>query len=311
MRICVLGTGSIGGLILGALCSTEHHIVAVSRGETAMRLATEGLVIHRHDGPIEMIPPSRFDVIDTEVIDTMVGMEGECDLAIICGKSGDTLELARLATDLLSGDGIALTVQNGLGNYELIKQILGARRAMGGSITHGAWRDHDGAVHWEGFGEVTIGSGGKDPREEEMHVIDALNSSGLNPRWTGSLQTTIWSKAMVNVAINPICAIIGAKNGVIESYPNLLSLAFEAANEVASIGHAHGVDMSGIDIETTVLEVIRSTSENKCSMLQDLMAGRPTEIDQLCGKVVEIAETHGIPAPVNSTLLALVRAIQL
>ena len=69
--------------------------------------------------------------------------------------------------------------------------------------------------------------------------------------------------------------------------------------------------MSGIDIETTVLEVIRSTSENKCSMLQDLMAGRPTEIDQLCGKVVEIAETHGIPAPVNNTLLALVRAIQL
>ena len=90
-RICVLGTGSIGGLILGALCSTEHHI-AVSRGETAMRLATEGLVIHRHDGPIEMIPPSRFDVIDTEVVDTMVGT-WVCDLAIICGKSGDTLNL--------------------------------------------------------------------------------------------------------------------------------------------------------------------------------------------------------------------------
>ena len=64
MRICVLGTGSIGSLILGALCSTEHDLVAVSRGETAMRLSTEGLVIHRHDGPIDMIPPTRFTVID-------------------------------------------------------------------------------------------------------------------------------------------------------------------------------------------------------------------------------------------------------
>ena len=68
MRICVLGTGSIGSLILGALCSTEHDLVAVSRGETAMRLSTEGLVIHRHDGSIDMIPPTRFTVIDTDCL---------------------------------------------------------------------------------------------------------------------------------------------------------------------------------------------------------------------------------------------------
>ena len=89
MRICVLGTGSIGGLILGALCSTEHDLVAVSRGETAMRLSTEGLVIHRHDGPIEMIPSTRFSVIDTEVQETMQGNIENSDFAIICGKSGE------------------------------------------------------------------------------------------------------------------------------------------------------------------------------------------------------------------------------
>ena len=117
MRICVLGTGSIGGLILGALCSTEHDLVAVSRGETAMRLSTEGLVIHRHDGPIEMIPSTRFSVIDTEVQETMQGNIENSDFAIICGKSGDTYDLAKLSSKLLSSKGIALTVQNGPVSY--------------------------------------------------------------------------------------------------------------------------------------------------------------------------------------------------
>ena len=94
MRICVLGTGSIGSLILGALCSTEHDLVAVSRGETAMRLSTEGLVIHRHDGPIDMIPPTRFTVIDTDVQETLRGNVENSDFAIICGKSGDTYDLS-------------------------------------------------------------------------------------------------------------------------------------------------------------------------------------------------------------------------
>ena len=310
MRICVLGTGSIGSLILGALCSTEHDLVAVSRGETAMRLSTEGLVIHRHDGPIDMIPPTRFTVIDTDVQETLQGNVENSDFAIICGKSGDTYDLARFSSKLLSTKGIALTVQNGLGNYEAIREILGSHRSMGGSTTHGAWRDQDGAVHWEGFGEMAIGSGESDPREDELSILSALVSAGLNPRWTVKLQTTIWTKAMINVAINPICAIAGITNGDIESNPKLLSLSFEAANEVASVGHAHGVDMSALDIEEIVLGVIRSTSENKCSMLQDVMAGRPTEIDQLCGRVTEIAETHGIPAPINTTLLALIKGIE-
>ena len=67
MRIAVLGVGSIGGLILGALSTTDHGLVAVSRAETALRLSAEGLVLHHHDGPIEMIPPGRFEVVDTTI----------------------------------------------------------------------------------------------------------------------------------------------------------------------------------------------------------------------------------------------------
>ena len=97
MRIAVIGVGSIGGLILGALSTTNHDLVAVSRAGRALGLSVEGLVLHHHDGPIEMIPPSRFEVIDTTVDQEASQISGSIDIAIICGKSRDTELLGRIA----------------------------------------------------------------------------------------------------------------------------------------------------------------------------------------------------------------------
>ena len=128
--------------------------------------------------------------------------------------------------------------------------------------------------------------------------------------WVEDLDSSIWVKAIINVAINPICAIAGLENGMIESDPYLLSLSLAAASEAATVARNKGVDIPDIDIEGRVIEVIRSTSNNRCSMLQDLMSGRRTEIDSLCGRISEEAEASGVPVPVNSTLYALVKAIE-
>ncbi len=311
MRISILGVGSIGGLLLGSLGTTNHELVAVSRGLTAKRISLEGLALYKHNGVIEVLAPDRFQVVDTDIPVSYNEFE-KCDLVIICGKSGDTEELARIADQILKNEGIAITIQNGLGNVEILSGVLGSDRVVGGSTTHGAWRDEDGGVHWAGNGDITIGSVKKrDPRGIEIEIIETFNSAGLNSHWTEDLQSSLWSKAMINVAINPVCAISGIRNGVLEKEPMLLSLSFAAAHEVARVAQARGIDIPVIDIEEHVLEVIKSTSDNRCSMLQDLMAGRPTEIDQLCGTVGELAEIHGIAVPVNTTLHALVRAIEM
>ena len=324
MRIAVLGVGSIGGLILGALSTTDHDLLAVSRGETALRLAAEGLVLHHHDGPIEMIPPSRFQVVDTDLsyrysIDadgrSVQQTVSSIDMAIICGKSGDTKSLGHIARYLLSGTGSdptrVLSVQNGLGNIEKLNDMFGKSKVLGGSTTHGAWRDDSGGVHWAGFGSITVGSlERKSPGQIETSLIQALEDANLKPSWSEDLNSSIWMKAIINVAINPICAIAGLENGMIESDPHLLSLSLAAASEAATVARSKGIDIPDIDIESRVIEVIRSTSNNRCSMLQDLMSGRRTEIDSLCGRISEEAEASGVPVPVNSALYALVKAIE-
>ena len=141
MRIAVLGVGSIGGLILGALSTTDHDLVAVSRAETALRLSAEGLVLHRHDGPIEMIPPGRFEVVDTSIDEEASQVSKSIDIAIICGKSGDTEPYSvGLLGKVLTQSGMVLSLQNGLGNVEKLNEIIGKERVLGGSTTHGAWK---------------------------------------------------------------------------------------------------------------------------------------------------------------------------
>lgn len=311
MRIAVLGVGSIGGLILGALSTTDHVLVAVSRAETALRLSAEGLVLHHHDGPIEMIPPSRFEVVDTTIDEEASQVSDSIDIAIICGKSEDTEPLGRIARNVLVPSGMVLSLQNGLGNVEKLNQIIGKERVLGGSTTHGAWKDESGGIHWAGFGDITLGSlESKSPGQIETSLIQAFEHANLKPSWSPDLNSSIWMKAIINVAINPICAIAGLENGMIESHPHLLSLSLAAASEAATVARSKGVDFPDIDIESRVIEVIRSTSNNRCSMLQDLMSGRRTEIDSLCGRISEEAEISGVPVPVNSTLYALVKAIE-
>ena len=148
MRIAVLGVGSIGGVVLGALCDTDADLVAVSRGGLAANLAEIGLILHTPEGTIEMIPPERFIVVDSGAGPVSGQVRGTCEAAIICGKAASTSVLAQLAEELLVDDGVAVSIQNGLGHSETLAHRLGRERVLGGSITHAAWRDSEETVHW-------------------------------------------------------------------------------------------------------------------------------------------------------------------
>ena len=96
MRVAVLGVGSIGGVILGALSDTDTDLVAVSRGQSASNLEMIGLILHTPEGTIEMIPPDRFSVIDSQSGPIPEHIRNTCDIAIICGKAPSTLSLIHI-----------------------------------------------------------------------------------------------------------------------------------------------------------------------------------------------------------------------
>ena len=311
MRIAILGVGSIGGVLLGALSDTDAELVAIARGENSRLLSEGGLVLHTPEGSSEVIPAERFATVDSEAGPLPPELRGSCDAALICGKADSTPILAQIAEELLNEGGVAASLQNGMGHAETLVHRLGRTRTLGGTTTHGAWRGEAG-THWVGRGNIRLGRLDNSPPEGAAAMLMAkLDEAHLGPEWSDDIQRTIWTKILLNVAINPVCAIAGVRNGALLEVPELWEQAYSAMQEAAAVAGASGVDLSDLDLEGTLRMVAGTTAQNRCSMLQDVMAGRQTEIDELCGAVVSLGESVGVATPRNAMLHALVRGIHI
>ena len=311
MRVAILGVGSLGGVLAGSLADSRAELVCVSRGRTA-ELLKAGLTLFTPEGSVEMIPGDRYSLINSEEGPLIEIMHGSCDVAIIAGKAGSTSSLSSIAEEILSEDGIALSIQNGLGNAGIVASRVGWNRTLGGSTTHSAFRDGDGGVHWTGRGSILLGRmDGNKPGEDVAEFVSILDEAGLNPKWSSEIEKEIWKKLMLNVAINPICSITGIKNGALAESPDLWKMALEAMRETEAVAKSSGVNLGGVDNEELLKEVVTATADNRVSMLQDLMAGRKTEIDEICGVVVSKGEELGVPTPRNKMLHALVSGIEM
>ena len=311
MRIAILGVGSIGGVLLGALSDTDAELVAIARGENSRLLSEGGLVLHTPEGPIEVIPAERFVTVDSEAGPLPPELRGSCDAALICGKADSTPILAQIAEELLNEGGVAASLQNGMGHAETLAHRLGRDRTLGGTTTHGAWRGETG-THWVGRGNIRLGRLDNSPPEETAAILmTKLDEARLDPEWSDDIQRTIWTKILLNVAINPVCSIAGVRNGALLEVPELWEQAYSAMQEAAAVAGASGADLSDLDLEGTLRTVAGATAQNRCSMLQDVMAGRQTEIDELCGAVVSLGESVGVATPRNAMLHALVRGIHI
>ena len=311
MRVAILGTGSLGGVIAGCLADTGAELVCVSRGRT-VEILQSGLTIFTPEGSVEMIPGDRYSLIDSEGGPVKDSMYNSCDVAIIAGKADSTSALSSIAEDIVSDGGFVVSIQNGIGNAGIIASRVGWEKVVGGSTTHSAWRDGDGGVHWTGRGSFSIVRMDRsNPNSNESEFVSLLDEAGLNPVWSSEIDKEIWRKLMINVAINPICAIAGIRNGGLLEIPELWIQSLEAMKEAESVARASGVDLGGMDIEDYLKKVVTATADNRVSMLQDLMAGRRTEIDVICGAVISKGEELGIKTPRNEVLLALVKGIEM
>ena len=310
LRIAILGIGSIGGMLLGALADSDAQLIAVSRGYMASQISERGLTLNTPEGTVEHFPSELFTVIDSESGPIPIHLANSCDFALICGKSHSTSILAQIASELLSEEGIAISLQNGLGHSEYLSKKIGQGNVLGCTITHGAWKDMN-SVHWAGRGNIILGSlEGKSPSSKINDFISLLESSTLSPKWSEDINKEIWIKLLINIAINPICAITGLRNGEILMQDDIWNQSYSTMLEASIIAKALGIDIDDNDLISKLKLIIKSTEKNRCSMLQDIMNGKETEIDSLCGEIVSKGEYLGIQTPLNAMLCALIKGIE-
>jgi len=296
MRIAVLGTGSIGCLVAAKLVEAGHDVLVHARGEHGAMLAISGLKV---SGIWDFeINPDQWTVsIDEAGIHP--SLEKSFDQSIITCKAKDTEKLSQIAALITNGP--VLSLQNGLGNLEILNRFVFENSAVG-VTTNAVKRIGPGQIEWVGCGSISVGGTKGEQFAETLSMFEAEYSEDLSG--------IIWNKLLINVAINPLAAICGVLNGELRSEP-LLSQAESTMIEAANVARLLGVEIAEDHVLIQNLHsVLDSTAENECSMLADVKAGRETEIDVLCGQVVARGEKLGVPTPLNSMLLSQIKALR-
>ncbi len=248
-------------------------------------------------------------VTDSEVEQVRVQVArhpGDCagqSQALVLVKSWQTARAADQLAQCLDPGGVALTLQNGLGNLEILQHALGKERAALGVTTTGATLVGPGQVRAGGSGPTHVA---RQPRLAALVAL--LRSAGFEVHEADDLEGLLWGKLAINAGINPLTALLGVPNGRLLELPTAREVLRKAAREAADVATARGVQLPYEDASGRTEEVAHLTAANLSSMLQDIRRGAPTEIDAICGAIVQEGERLGTPTPVNWALWKLVKA---
>jgi 2-dehydropantoate 2-reductase len=296
MDILIVGTGALATLFAAQLTEAGHSVSMLGAWKNGLdALRSNGARIVNADGT-----ESAYKVHVTD-------NPRECKdakHALVLVKAWQTEHVGSQLKDCLAEDGLAVTLQNGLGNYETLTRSLGPTRVALGATTTGATLLGPGSVRAGGEGIISI-----ERHQSIGPVEDALKSARFSVQIVQDAQSLVWGKLVVNAAINPLTALLGVPNGELLERPSAREVMSALASEVANVAAAEHIRLPFNDPVKAAEDVARKTAANHSSMFQDIRRGAPTEIDAICGAVVEIGKRHNMETPANWACWRLVKAM--
>ncbi len=298
-HVLIVGPGSMGLMHAGLLARAGVSVTVLDyRPERAAYFNEAGITVRGAAGDFHV--PVRVMAVAAEVPPP--------DLAVFFVKAYSTAGALRHAQDALTEHTCLLTLQNGLGNYELLMDYAGGRPVLAGTTSSGAYRTADGEVLIAAVGDIQI-AGADAAGSIAAGVCEMFASGGLPAQVCPDPAALLWRKAIVNAAINPLAALAGVRNGILLEVPGLRPLLRGLAQEAEQIASAAGIVISE-DMVATAEKVAAQTAQNRCSMLQDLQAGRRTEIEQINGRIAAVGRQHDVSSCLNETITRLVEAAE-
>lgn len=302
MKVCILGAGSLGSTIGGALALDGNEVHLIGRKAHMDAVNEKGLVLVEPDGERTARVQGHESAADV----------GEADLVIVLCKSFDTEQTVRDNIALI-GDGTAvMSLQNGLGAEDALSRIVGSERVIGGKTYIGGMLLEPGRVQATLPGKDTfIGELDGSVTERIERIGAAFESAGMHCIVSDNIMGVIWDKLLVNVATGAVCGITRLPYGAMYQEEKLVATAKAAVQEGMDVARAAGIALT-YDDPADVLELARAglPYDFKPSILQSLEKHRPTEVGVINGAVVAQGAKHGVPTPVNETLAACVGGIE-
>ena len=302
MRIAVIGAGAMGGSYGGLLAVAGEDVALVdARSEHVAAIRRDGLRVSGGFGEHLVRLPA------AETPEGLVPPEGAwADLAIVFTDTNSTRDAARAAGHLLAPEACAITFQNGIGNVETLQEELGAERVLGGSSMCSALVEAPGHVVMTHRGPTSVGELDGRRTERLQRVVGALERAGFEVQAKDDINATIWTKFIVNCAINALCATTGLRLGEVARLPEMDALQDRVLDEAFALARAKELPIPEPDVRAQIKRNCR-LKFSRPSMLQHVEAGRRTEIDALNGALVRESRKLGIAAPCNETVTALLK----
>lgn len=302
-KFAVIGAGPVGGIVAAFLSRGGYDVTLCDVVPALLEPAlAPGIIIEGSDNF-----QSRVARITTRVDDLSTDPP---DVVIVTVKA-TALPLIASALEGFVGEGrYVVSWQNGIDTELVLSKALGARHVMRAVVNYGCTLLKPGHIH-EAFHQRPhyLQELHPDSREAAIGICAVLTECGLDTHHTDQIRNMVWSKAVNNSSMNPVCAVTGKTMYDVINDPILFNLVDSILKEGVSVARANEFIL-GPDFYPDCVSYIRNAGHHKPSMLQDIEAGRRTEIDFINGKIIEYGVRAGIATPYNTTLRSLVKAIE-
>lgn len=302
MRIAVIGAGAMGGAYGGLLAVAGEDVSLIDANEAHVAAIRQGGL--RVSGALGEHVAKTPAAVSPEALDPPAG--GWADLAVVFTDSNATREAARSARRLLAPGGCAVTFQNGIGNVEALQEELGAERVLGGSSMCSARMEAPGHAVLTHLGPTSIGELDGRRTGRVRSLASLLERAGFEVQVLDDVNARIWSKFILNSAVNALCATTGLRLGEVARLPEMDALQDRVLDEAFALVEAKGLPIAADELRASVKAHCRRKF-SRPSMLQHVEAGRPTEIDAINGALVRESHRLGLAAPYNEALTALLK----
>lgn len=292
--VTIVGTGALATLFGARLGALEPVTLLGTWAEAIRSFRLHGAALEWESGTIST------SVAATASPDDCRG----AGIAFVLVKAGATGRAAAAIRSFLADDGLAVTLQNGLGNSETLAAELGPERVVVGTAEVGASLLAPGRAHHGGGNRIRLAAHG---RAGEIAAL--LARAGFDVEILPGAEALLWTKLAATAPLLPLTALLGVPNGEVLRRPSAAALLEAARCEVAATARAAGIELSAADPGEAARRVALSTAGNISSMLQDVRRGVRTEVDALNGAVVREGRRRGVAVPVNEALWLAVRAL--
>lgn len=294
LRVAVLGAGAVGCYYGGMLARAGHHVTLIGRPQHVQVFSAQGL----------RMQTLGFDETIQVGASTEASAVAGADLVLFAVKSPDTESAGAQMRPHLKPGALVLCLQNGVDNAERLRAVLPGVAVAAAVVYVATEMAGPGHLRHHGRGELVI-----EPSPSSAAVAQALIAAGVPTEVSDNVRGALWAKLILNCAYNALSAVGRIVYGELVKQPGVPAIMRDVVAECRAVAAADGVTLPG-DVELAVRRIAETMPSQYSSTAQDLMRGKPSEIDFLNGTVVRRGEALGVPTPANRVLWAVVKLVE-